>query len=280
MNTTPALPHPCLCEGRFVSLRVYTDESLFEHCGVRIAFSQRSGGASIGAYDSLNIGSAVGDDEQAVFTNRARLREAFGASEVPCIIPKQVHGKQVLTLSSREEAEKGISQKQAEEGFDAIVVEPAGVAALLGFADCVPVIIVSPTGRFSVIHAGWRGVESQIVSEAIKRLQACDEADCLEVDSSHYNVYIGAHIGACCFETGAKVRQRFMQVFGEKCLCENGNINLEVALRISLARSGVSEDRIACVGLCTVCSNDQFFSYRAQDGVCGRHGAFAVRIKG
>ena len=44
-----------------------------------------------------------------------------------------------------------------------------------------------------------------------------------------------------------------------------------------LARAGVAPERVVDAGVCTVCSNEAYFSYRAQGGVCGRHGAFAFR---
>ena len=45
----------------------------------------------------------------------------------------------------------------------------------------------------------------------------------------------------------------------------------------ALVAAGVEARRIADVNCCTVCDNRNWFSYRAQGGVCGRHGAFAVR---
>ena len=47
---------------------------------------------------------------------------------------------------------------------------------------------------------------------------------------------------------------------------------------VCLTYAGVVAERIADLDACTVCNNQEFFSYRAQDGVCGRHGAFAVRM--
>ena len=40
---------------------------------VRAVATTRAGGVSVGAYASLNLGSHVGDDPQAVRANRARL---------------------------------------------------------------------------------------------------------------------------------------------------------------------------------------------------------------
>ena len=45
--------------------------------GARAAFSTRLGGASTGAFESLNLGLYTDDDEAAVRTNRARLAAAL-----------------------------------------------------------------------------------------------------------------------------------------------------------------------------------------------------------
>ena len=55
------------------------------------------------------------------------------------------------------------------------------------------------------------------------------------------------------------------------------HIDLAQALQTQLVQAGISPERICDLGLCTVCHTDEFFSYRAENGVTGRHGAFAVR---
>ena len=56
------------------------------------------------------------------------------------------------------------------------------------------------------------------------------------------------------------------------------HIDLGAALRVQLIARGIDPARICDLGCCTVCENDRFFSFRAQDGVSGRHGAFAIRL--
>ena len=47
LEATLDLPLPRLVEGRFYNLTAFTDEALFEASGVRIAFTERSGGRTI-----------------------------------------------------------------------------------------------------------------------------------------------------------------------------------------------------------------------------------------
>ncbi len=276
--TTLVLPIPELTKGRFASLDAYTDEALFAATGMRIAFTTRQGGVSEGEYASLNLGHHVEDNLDSVMENRRRVQAAFGCQDAPLIVPNQVHGANLVEVNSPANAE--LAQEAATEGADGVVVGAPGVAALLCFADCVPVIIVSPTGRFAVVHAGWRGVDNLISVKAARQMAKADHAALGEAALSQYNVYIGPHIGPECFETGADVHARFVGQFGEECAYNSCCIDLAEALRIQLLGSGIVKERICDLGMCTVCNNEEFFSYRGQGGVCGRHGAFAFRSSG
>lgn len=281
--TTLEIPAPRLTEGRFASITAYTDQALFEACSVRIAFTERWGGVSDGPYDSLNLGSHVGDKWDSVKKNRQMLLDCFGCGGVPLLVPSQVHGDKVLTVDSSQAAASWLADAEADpkaKECDAITVECPGVAAQLNFADCVPVIIVAPTGDFSIVHAGWRGVENLISVTALKGLAKDVSRKCALSESeviASSNVYIGPHIMGECFEISAEIHDRFVRAFGSECDVDPRHIELSAALRTQFLRAGVSEGRIACLGMCTVCNNDKFFSYRGQGGVCGRHGAFAIR---
>jgi len=274
------LPIPCLSRQSFDSVIALTDERLFAENGIRIAFTERSGGVSLGAYDSLNLADHVDDDLSAVNQNRAILTNALGAQGFPCVCPRQVHGDSIAVLSREEANSLEAFQARIQNGCDALVIREAGYGALLCFADCVPVIAVSPSGHFAVIHAGWRGVENNITLKALDLLAQTDrEADAF-LGFGGYNIYIGPHIRSECFEAGSDVRERFAQEFGQDCLVDPSHIDLGRALRNALQQHGVSENRIVESEICTACDNEHHFSFRAQDGICGRQGAYAFRLGG
>lgn len=300
MNSTLALPYPALDKGRFASIEAYTDKELFAQTGLRIAFTTRKGGVSKGSYESLNLGTHVHDDALAVKENRRRVLEAFASPETPLVVPNQVHGDTVLSINAQTDVLKVFLD--IARGADGLVVGVPGVAALLCYADCVPVIIVSPSKRFAVVHAGWRGVVNTIVCKAVRRmvqedlqLLSCDEQGNIDFAQEElgaiskdgtdallphfYNVYIGPHIHGECFETSVELHEQFMETFGQSCDAGYRHISLVQALRTQLEQIGIMPDRICDLGLCTVCNNDEFFSYRAQDGIAGRHGAFAYYAK-
>lgn len=267
------LPLPRLAEISFsapnTTITVLSDEALFRYCGTRIAFTQRKGGMSEAPFDSLNLSVSVGDDLDKVSVNRAALIAALGGSvETDSLITlNQIHGTEVLELDSVPE-----TREKAELGADGIVCAKDDIPVLLCFADCVPIILVAPDGSFAVLHSGWRGTIASIASVGMRKL--CSIAAC---EASEVNCYLGPHIGACCYEVSDELVERFVSEFGPACDGGADHLDLEAAVRIALLRSGAQERRIASADRCTSCHNDLYYSYRADGGVTGRHGAFAIR---
>lgn len=278
--TATRLPLPSLAPGELGGIPLVTDDALARQTGVRVVFTGRAGGVSEGPWAALNLGSHVDDDPAAVAENRRRVAAALGIDPSALIVPSQVHGTQLVSVDASDAASVARAADRAAAGADGIVVGAPGVAALLCFADCVPVIVVSPSGRFAVVHAGWRGVAASIAPKAVAALVEADRA-VLGADApttADLNVYVGPHIRSCCFACGDDVRSQFADAFGEGCVA-GGNVDLAAALAVDLGRAGVDAARIADAGRCTRCHPDEFFSYRASGGVCGRHGAVACRLE-
>lgn len=288
MAVTQQLPNPTLRARLFGArcIPALTDEALFEQAGVRIAFTTRTGGVSEAPYASLNLGAHVGDGLACVQQNRARILEALGAPSEHMIVPNQVHGSNLVDVASADPSALTHAQALATEGADGVVVTCADVSALLCFADCVPVILVAPTGTFAVVHAGWRGVMARIAPTALNELadvafapttgKAPDSADSAAFKRA-CNIYIGPHICASCFETSEELAHQFADTFGMSCAPDSRHVNLTEALRVSLVEAGADPARIVDACACTKEHTDTYYSYRAEDGVCGRHGAIAYK---
>lgn len=272
-----SLPLPTLQARDCAGLSFLTDEPLFAACGVRMGFTRRSGGISEAPYDSLNLGSHVEDRLDAVGENRARLLQAAGLAGTRLVVPNQVHGSEVLSLSAGEGEAVERLARAAAEGADGLAIAATGVTALLCFADCVPVVVVSPTGAFAVAHAGWRGALAGIPAKAVAALAALDAAGNGQISPSDYNGYIGPHIMAKCYECSEELVSRFAERFGDACAYRPDHLNLQAAVTASLQEGGLASERIAAAGECTLCNSDKYFSYRGSGGRCGRHGAFAGR---
>jgi YfiH family protein len=305
MNKTLELPLPKLVWTSFAQLAVLTDVELHTNTGIRIAFSNRQGGTSTEPFDSLNVSTYVGDDPAHVAKNRACFLDALGVESYPVITPHQVHGSDIVVCERNTKGAPEKAQEKALLGGDAVIIETPFVGAMLSFADCVPIIIVSPSGYFAVVHAGWRGVENEFVFSVVKLMAEKEKEAKLSFCAKDYNAYIGPHIKDCCFEVGEGVYTRFENLFGSAvCMPLNpahkesaarakgeeggtlkdkahpkGCLDLSAALKLSLMRAGFTESRIVQSELCTACNPDKFFSYRASGPVCGRQSAFALRTR-
>ena len=274
MASTNELPLPVLDALPLGAHRVMalTDDALFQACGVRIAFFGRDGGVSVGQFSSLNCSPDVGDSPQAVKRNHGIVCEALGVPDARLFVPCQVHGVDIVQVG--ESAGEGALRSQERQTADGLLVAQRGVVALLNSADCPIVNVVSPTGRFVIFHAGWRGAVAGIAGKALQALVQLDAGD-----PSGYNAYIGPHIRSECFQVQADVSRRFLDEFGQGCVPDDRHVSLAAAITQDLTRNGMDISRIADAGICTKCNPDRYYSYRATDGKCGRHGAAAVRIE-
>jgi hypothetical protein len=256
-------------------LMVLTDEALFRATGVRVAFTNREGGVSEGPYASLNCYEHVGDDDEAVARNQAIICEAVGADTSSLVFFTQVHGTRLVDLGENEGSshagESETTSRVIEEADGAIVRKP-GIPVMLRSADCLLLAIVSPTGRFAVAHAGWRGAVAHIARLAANSLAERDDAE-----PSSYNAYIGPHICPNCFEVGEEVEERFKSEFGDFVVPQPRHVSLSAAVSHDLLEAGFDARRIVDANECTFCNPTRYYSYRAAGGTCGRHALLAYK---
>lgn len=240
--------------------------------GVTFAFTERTGGVSCGAYASLNLGDACGDDPASVAENRRRALAAIGAEETAqkLVNPKQVHGDHVVVVRSGDAESVRAAQNEARAGADAIVCTAPGVPVLLCYADCVPVVLAAPHA-FAVVHSGWRGTIVRIAGKALRVLT--DVAGC---NASQVRAYIGPHIGGSDYEVSAELISRFKGEFGAIIETSYRHLDLGAAIVSALLDAGIPRQGIVDAGVSTASATGRFYSYRAEDGKCGRHGAIAV----
>lgn len=225
---------------------------------VRVFSTLRSGGASEGAYASLNLAMHVGDREDRVAENRRRLGAVLALPSEPLWL-NQVHGVAVARHTDR----------GASAPADAAVAfEPGQVCAVLT-ADCLPVVLADRGAtRVAVAHAGWRGLAAGVLESAIAALG---------VPASQLAAWLGPAISQPAFEVGAEVRAAFLANSPRYDAAFTENVrgryqaDLYALARLALEQSGVGS--VYGGGWCTFGEPERFFSYR-RDG--GRTGRFAT----
>jgi YfiH family protein len=264
--------HPAL--QRYASHGVTLIGDMRQPFGVTLVFTERTGGASVAPFASLNLGDATGDDALVVEENRRRALAAMGADEWAgrLVSAKQVHGDTVVTIGEGFETPEH-ARAIAARGADALVCTERRVPALICVADCVPIVLVAPyrdRGAFAVVHSGWKGTMARIASKALAALVEATGADVSEVLA-----YVGPHIGVDDYEVSLELADRFRTSFGGTVVRGERNLDLGGAVVLTLEGAGVSRDRIAQVAESSASNTDRFFSYRAEGGTCGRMGAIA-----
>lgn len=103
---------------------------------------------------------------------------------------RQVHGTAVIRAT-----EPGILG-DADAAFTTV----PGLPLAVGTADCFPVVLTGE-GVVGVAHAGWRGAAEGVVRALRAAMTAAGHAATFGA--------IGPGIGACCFEVGPEVLERF-----------------------------------------------------------------------
>jgi YfiH family protein len=169
---------------------------------------------------------------------------------------KQIHSDRVLLVESAGAQGEG----------DALISNRPGVGLAIRTADCLPVLIADPRTRaVAAVHAGWRGVASEIVSKTVHAL--CQGFDSKPEDLV---VAIGPGIGGCCFEVGPEVAVKFAPFFPELDLSGRAKIDLVETTCRQLRRNGVGLGQISTSGLCSRCNPELFESYRRDRDASGR----------
>jgi len=220
--------------------------------GVDAFVTDRYGGVSVGPYAALNLGDHVGDDDSAVTENRRRVANAVGVSPERLTIVRQVHGARVATVQN----------VTADTEADALVVDDPEYAAAILVADCVPLVIASPTTRqLAVIHAGWRGLAAGVIAAAAREVGG---------DPQEWRVGVGPSISAEGYQVGPEVAQHFAAIKGavRGDVGDRSRVDLRRVTVQQLLDVGVVDDHITLSTACTD-GGDLFFSDRAQRP-CGR----------
>lgn len=237
--------------------------------GVRAYFTTRGGGVSKPPYRSLNLGHHVGDDPEAVSSNRNLLASILGLDIARITSPRQRHSAEVSLLLDQEYVGSGADSEESRfDPCDGLITSLKGAPILLHFADCVPVILAAEgrTQWVGVLHAGREGLIHGVVGQGVLTLLKQD------VVPESISAAIGPAIGPCCYEVDSETATLFGDQFGSEFVTGN-YLDLPGAVKHELMASGVPEENIAMMDRCTSCSSG-FYSYR-RDGITGRHGAIA-----
>jgi YfiH family protein len=185
-----------------------------------------------------------------------------GPSALTVYTARQVHGTKLFRV-------QGLNREPPPPPeADALVAEGRGVVVAVATADCVPVLLIEPSGRWAAaVHAGWRGTVAGAVAVATEAASA----DGVAVSSLY--AALGPAIGPCCYEIGEEVAEKFMDAgLPVQRNRQSGRLtaDLRACNREILLSRGCRPERIRAVGPCTRCHHEDFHSFRADRDKAGR----------
>lgn len=183
----------------------------------------------------------------------------------------QVHGSKIVTLN--QEAERLVG--------DAVIIDEEGYYPSITTADCQAILILDPIRKVSAaIHAGWRGTVERITRKVIIELETAFGSRPSDLIAA-----LGPSVGTCCYEVDEKVIKPFRESipdaerFIESYIITDPisgmdrisrRLDLRRTNRNELIESGVNQDNIKDLNLCTKCHNTMFYSYRRDGSNPGR----------
>ena len=221
--------------------------------GVTVLATSRHGGVSIAPFDSLNLGSHVGDDEHAVDINLDRVRSASSAQRLAIMQPE--HGAVVHVATHEGLMPAG----------DGLVTATPGLGIVTLSADCVPVALVERNAqRVGVFHAGWKGVLADVATATVHAMTS------LGANVHDLVAVIGPHICPDCYEV-SQDRVAMFAAHSAEAVADSRHLDLGAGVAAQLVACGVEVQHIPG---CTF-ENPDLFSYR-RDAITGRNGLVVV----
>jgi YfiH family protein len=224
-------------------------------------FFNRLGGKSTGVFESLNVGLNRGDDDATVISNRRSVAGFFGLGVRDMVVLNQAHGDDVHVIDLRNfESYRfdSVAQALSKKG-DAIITDIPGLLIGVNTADCAPILLcgIGNTTIIAAIHAGWRGAVSSVIENTVKTMMGLGSRA------------IYAAIGPCIQKNSFQVGSDISSVVDKKYFSKIGeNIFFDMTLLIEDKLGALGVKNLAFIDVDTF-SNEDFFSYRRQNGHCG-----------
>ena len=205
--------------------------------------------------------------KDAILSNRKQLSLTL-EQNTPFyyIVANQTHGNRVKVITKKES--KGwLKEESAIENCDALITNIPHIMLTILTADCVPILMYDKKEKVvSIIHAGWRGTQKNIVQKTIQKMQ-----EVYDTNPQDIIAFIAPSIRKCCYEVTKEVAKHFLHM-PQTLIQKKDKYRLDLATvnKNHLLESGVKEKNIEISSLCTSCEVETLFSYRKEKGCSGR----------
>lgn len=204
----------------------------------------------------------TGDRESDFASYRKELAVSGDWDYRKFVFPRQTHSDHVELVDSSNQAEMIADT-------DAVITNEPGIFMCVQTADCVPILLYDPQKKVvAAIHAGWKGTVSKIAQKAIIKMTEKYGSNPEDIIAG-----IGPSIHMHAYEVGPEVVELVNANFNNTGVLLKPSLNegrayldLWEANKTVLIESGLSEENIEVMGLCSFEHADLFYSAR-RDGV-------------
>lgn len=204
----------------------------------------------------------TGDSESIYSGFRKELSVSCESDAGQFVFPRQTHSDRVVVVTSE-------NFQNTIDDTDALITNERGLFICVQTADCVPILLFDPEKKVvAAIHAGWKGTISKIAKKTV--LQMTEKFGC---DPSDIVAGIGPSIHMHAYEVGPEVVEAVEASFNNSPALLKPSLNegkayfdLWEANQTVLMESGIPEENIEVMGLCSFEQADLFYSAR-RDGI-------------
>jgi YfiH family protein len=214
--------------------------------------------------------SAANDlDERELALRAGWAVERLTTRAVPVLYGFQVHGRISFTYSAGDTLGSGAHDVG---NCDALITAEPWVALCVRSADCLPIVLAAD-GVIAIVHAGWKGLASDILGAVVRRMAAE-----LGVASPDLEAIVGVGVGPCHYPVGQEVVTALSaHAVKAEGWASDGRVDLGRWAAGRLLAIGVPQ--VTVLPGCTACSQ-HYHSFRRDGERAGRQWNVALLTPG
>jgi hypothetical protein len=155
---------------------------------------------------------------------------------------------------------------------DGLMTDVPSLGLMMRSADCPLILLYAPdAGAIGIAHASWRSTVQQMAARLVASVARTYHADPAKMTAA-----ICPSAGPCCYEVGEDVLTNAKSLLGPPAedffQCRDGKryFDLWQSNVHQLLTAGLERPNIHLAGICTLCENECFPSYRLEGDSAGR----------
>ncbi len=197
------------------------------------------GGVSNKPFESLNLGDHVGDEAHLVKENRIILENILADETNKVISLDQRKINPIKWLKQAHTSQHTFYNKYSRaRPCDSISTVQLFTPLVIMTADCMPIVMSSRSGQISAIHAGWRGLLSNVIENVVSKYNASES--------------ISAWIGPSICNKHFEITEELLPVFK----CYSNYVVQQRPTKYSVDLVGIATEKLKSLGIDSVQTSD------------------------